>query len=292
MYKNEIKELKENGVVVIKIPSKKLTIYRDQFLKDKHAEFTRRPDEFVFGPSGELGHPTSFHHPSIRKLRMKIHEKLKKFWKPIIDEEDKFIELLFDRFAICRSGTRLPNESWHRDIYHKKIDKDYIYSGWVNLDNEGSDDQLFSCILSSHNHIKMNNKSKLIRIPPGHIIIYSQNMVHEAISKEYKATSYKLHIGWRTTEHLEPLFEENVTTAIENQGLIKIPCGQVPSIYGSNHRRLCSDRLLEFSKSVTPSYRDERGYVLRYLPSLKEMNQKLLPPYKKRDINILVPHRL
>jgi len=309
MYTSAIAELREKGVVVIQVPSKKLIDLRNQFLSAKHVEFiTENPKQLIMGAYGALGHPTSFHHPSIRKIRRKVHRKLRGFRKPIIEEDDKNLELLFDRFSIRKPGTKLMVESWHRDICSIKIDGDIIYGGWINLDDIGSEPQLFSCIPGTHiekskdsgfakiekEQAKEYKAMKIppYKIPPGHIIIFNQNIVHEVISKAYKTETYKMYIGWRLTDQIEPLFKENLTTAIENQGIVKIPSGQMPAMYAANHRRFFAERVREFSKQFSRIYIDEAGYVNRFLPSLKESGLPLLPPYKAKDIHILKPHKL
>jgi len=303
-----VNKLKTDGVVVVPI-NKSLVENRTGFINSKHPEFNdNNPDLFVVGNFGALGHPSSFHHEDIRKIRKTVYDELKDFWKIVCKDEDSSsnLELLIDRFSIRKKGTKVSSESWHRDICDVKINGDNIYGGWINLDDVGSDPQYFSCVPQTHlDHSDEKGFAKIekddsdkykslkmkYKIPPGHLIIFSQNIVHEVISKAYKTDTYKLYIGWRVTKQTEPLFNDNFV-AIKKQGIVKIPSGQLPPMFTKNHRRFFPQKVKEFSKFLIPSYLDIDGYVNQYLKSLDENDLPLYSDYSEDDIIILTPQLL
>jgi hypothetical protein len=298
------KTLKYDGVVVIPI-KRSFVDNRNMFIHSKHVEFREiNPELFVIGHYGALGHPTSFHHEEIREIRKKVYLELKEFWKIVCDDSDSNLELLLDRFSIRKKGTKVSAESWHRDVCSVRIKDDFIYGGWINLDDKDSEPQYFSCVPKTHlessndegfakigkdDSKKYKDLRVRYKIPAGHIIIFSQNIVHEVISKAYKTDTYKLYIGWRVTKQTESLFKENITEAIPNQGLIRIPSGQIPEMFTKNHRRFFPDKVKEFSDLLIPEYLDKVGYVKQRLPSLKETGLELCSRYSEEDIEILVP---
>lgn len=299
--------LKTNGVVVIPV-SVSLIDQRNRFILSQHPEFNSiNPDLFVMGNFGALGHPSSFHHPAIREIRKTVHDELVDFWKVYSEGTTKKLEILFDRFSIRKPGTKVSAESWHRDICNIKIDGDSIFGGWINLDSPDSEPQIFSCVPKTHmdrsddeGFAKIDKEQGKIysgrkiryKIPPGHIIIFSQNIVHEVVSKAYKTETYKLYIGWRVTDEADPLFKENLEEGISKQAIVKIPSGQYPAMFTKNHRRFFAGKVKDFSNLLIPKYLDKEGYVKQYMESLKDSELPLYTEYSEEDINILTPHRL
>lgn len=127
----------------------------------------------VLGGFGALGNPSSFHHPTIRRLRRTLKHKVRPIFKQYILQTYQAnargirLEMLFDRLCV-RHHTfgNVSAESWHRDIYDGKefkirelprtlpprsrgteSSRDIITGGWVNL---SSKDQKFIGILGSH----------------------------------------------------------------------------------------------------------------------------------------------
>lgn len=97
--------------------------------------------------------------------------------------------------SLRRKGSRLTEESWHRDVAEHQLPGDVVYGGWINLDLKES--QFFSCVPSTHKDRAQGTASgfalikdeaskkafaarrKLIEVPPGHQILFHQNIVHE-----------------------------------------------------------------------------------------------------------------
>lgn len=127
----------------------------------------------VLGGFGAYGNPSSFHHPTIRRLRRKLKSKAVPIFKEYVQQKftgtssDTRLEMLFDR--VCVRNPVFGNvtaEMWHRDIYDGKgfklrqlprtlpplspgaeDSRDIITGGWLNL---SSGDQKFVGIMGSH----------------------------------------------------------------------------------------------------------------------------------------------
>lgn len=121
----------------------------------------------VLGGFGALGNPSSFHHPDIQTLRMKLKKNVSmplfRALKHRLGLNSKTrLEMLFDRVCIrFKDFGAVSAESWHRDIYDgpkfgyralpKTLDDgkdlDEIFGGWLNLSNRPTH---FKAIVQSH----------------------------------------------------------------------------------------------------------------------------------------------
>ena len=216
-YDQYIEQLFTDGVCVIPILTKQeLKCYHDLFYKElkNFPEYLPNTKIYVQGSFGALGNPGSFHNQTVRTLRIRlmfsIIPLLSKFINKYLNNNYK-IEQLIDRMSIRRIGTSLSKESWHRDI-SKNIEKqDVIFGGWINLDI--SHKQKFSCVKKTHRinesdikdkkgfstipkeeHSKYNKLKTMIEIPPGHQIIFFQNIIHEVLS--IKQTVESIVLFW------------------------------------------------------------------------------------------------
>ena len=119
----------------------------------------------VLGGFGALGNPSSFHHPTVRRMRRNMKEKV---GRPLFDAyarlngwSDVRLELLMDRLCVrCQRFGVVRKDDWHRDIYNGPEyglnplpatlpgdRRDELFGGWINLSDR---DQKFVCILRSH----------------------------------------------------------------------------------------------------------------------------------------------
>ena len=298
----DFSELLENGVMVLPGPENISEVLKN--FMDEQIEFTDRNPKhgFVMGGFGAFGNPTSFHHHEIRNIRKIVHRHLwDRFSKTF---PDKKLEMLFDRFAIRRKGTSTTGESWHRDV-GKKLEGDIIYGGWINLDKPGCDPQKFSCIPKTHIYEKDEKtgfvrfdkddidyaQKKIFEIPPGHIIIFNQDIMHEVLTRKSKFDSYRLFTGWRITDSEEPLFDHS--EIIRSQGVPFIPSAQIPVLYGKMHLMNWRIRLNEFSSCVKPEFiNPKNNLVQREMISLRKAGLQLWSEYTEEDKIILSPMSL
>ena len=312
----DFNDLLVNGVMVIPGPSNVRKGLKT-FNKEQIEFVNPAEKECILGGFGAYGNPTSFHHPYIRNVRKVVHDYL---WKSLSKAfPGKRAELLLDRFSKRRKGTTTSVETWHRDIApvdgSNIKEGDIIYGGWINLDKKGLDPQGFSCvpgtqindILKKGGFVKfspeemkdLNKKKKIFKIPPGHIIMFNQNIAHEILKKTSTFDSYRLFIGWRITDSKKPLFDNK--KVIEDQGIIKLPSGQIPSMYSPSHWMFHRDKLVEWSERVKPEFKEEKLFkkegiylnvVQQHMISLRESGLQMWPEYSEYDKKILTPMKL
>jgi hypothetical protein len=274
-------ELVRNGFVVIPTPlghdAQKLTQVQDAF--DQHFRESpelknARPEDptwkNVLGGFAALGNPSSFHHPFVRLMREMCEAA-------VLDNDalplgGRRLEQCFDRMMRRIPGESTDVESWHRDEALNTNPGDDIFGGWINLDAQP---QYFSCAPGTHNeesardrnagfakitspeekaHYQgMANANGLVAIPPGHILIFYERLVHEVLKVTATYTMRRLFLGWRATSAREPLFGQQQTDAwIQSQAPPKIKSGQKPAIYPTAYYNFPRNfqRLTDFSVSV------------------------------------------
>ena len=199
--------------------------------------------------------------------------KLKKEWR---------FEALFDRMMYRMNGMAPPEEAWHRDVMPANlIEKDdEVFGGWINLDSEN---QYFSCIPGSHLNIRQSSipggfdslqdnikrdsgkltvcelKKKTkdygvssyltrIAIPPGHLVIFPQYILHEIVANKATYNMMRLFTGWRLTASKKSLRDLNNTGTdgvackvnygediIKEQAVSPLPGGMFPPMYAKAH---------------------------------------------------------
>jgi hypothetical protein len=262
----------------------------------------KKPPEFLdpngaltLGGYGALAIPSSFHNPDIRFIRKKVYKLVKPQLKSLFPNHSH-LELLFDRVSVRRIGTSTSAESWHRDICPNSLEDDIILGGWINLDPDGSPNQLFSCSPGTHKD-ELDNKTgfsttkivptvkKIYEIPPGHIILFYQNILHEVKAQKSKFESHRLYLGWRLTNSEKPLFDDH-SNIIDTQGVPKIPSGQIPPMYAKlhmvNHRHMVD----EITNRIRPEYiNPTTKKVFRELPTIEQPYIK----YSNKDKLIMTP---
>jgi hypothetical protein len=155
--------------------------------------------------------------------------------------ETRGLEQLVDRMRVFTPGSKVMAESWHRDTTPAQYVQsgDSIFGGWINLDAAAP--QYFSCMPKSHRleplvgdqpiDFKARRASggegfarfgksdqsmldelrashaKSIEVPPGHMLVFYQEIVHEVIATTLArgaAPSYRLFTAWRLTDSTEP----------------------------------------------------------------------------------------
>ena len=271
--------------------------------------------KYVLGGAAFLGNPSSFHNETVRKIRLKAQNIVQKtIFKNLLNNLncDQNIEMLIDRMMVRNPGVKPSPETWHRDVAPTELllDDDIVYGGWINLDNK---DQYFSCIIGSHLGIKLKNLtsgfanipkthvkeiSKLkstIKIPPGHLVIFPQYILHEIVSKSNNYTMKRLFIGWRQTFSNNMLFDDFISR-LETQSIMRIPSGQEPAMYSKMHCGFHKDLLKVWSDTTIEDrilvQEKDIGICPRFMKSLKEYGFNLYPVYSRDEINKYRPQRI
>lgn len=200
-----------------------------------------------------------------------------------------------------------------------------MLGGYINLDLDN--EQSFSCELRSQpkegetpasplensGFLKHDTKEKepvetIIRIPPGHWIIFYQNILHRVLAKKAKVRSIRLYVGWMLTPHNEPIIPtKDLLQVLQSQSVVPLPSGQIPPMYSPNHISFFKDQLISWSKntflpsmleSKTGKDKDpaklgplEYKVVRRHMPGLRESGLKMYLEYGLHEVLILVPRR-
>lgn len=239
------------GVTVVPcLTQSELKYYHNALAKDisefpeyLHHSPPQQQTVYVQGAFGALGNPASFHNPTVRRLRLHVFTKV----APLVFQgEKRNLCLLLDRVSIRRQGTKPGAEQWHRDKSKlNDVNNDDVHGGWLNLDlyNE----QGFSCVLGTHTQrstdvgfVRESNEydalKTYIRVPPGHLIIFYQNIVHEVLPIKSPIDSLRLYVGWYLTFGTQHLFNaQKFLFQLQTQAVIPLPSEQMPPMYSSNH---------------------------------------------------------
>ena len=197
----------------------------------------------VLGGFAALGNPSSFHHPFAQRMReVLMYEALKSDVLPV---HGRRVEKVFDRVTLRRKGQSPTAESLHRDEAMTAKPDDDVFGGWVNLDDT---DQSFLCCPQTHREVsgsrgfaKINDKAqkdhygtllRRVRIPPGHLLVFYERLVHEVAKNTAASDMYRVHCGFRITDETEPLFGDRLTRDwIETNAVPRIKSGQWPAVY-------------------------------------------------------------
>lgn len=163
----------------------------------------------VLGGFGALGNPSSFHHPVVQELRVKVKHCLEEnLFRPYCqqlsvenDLGELRLEALFDRICIRhpRFGDVTP-EAWHRDAYDDNLSpelrplpeslqgapgkslKDCIFGGWLNLNTGAQEYQYLACILGSHTTKSTSVGGGFCAIPKSEHASLNSQLAEQAMS--------------------------------------------------------------------------------------------------------------
>ena len=304
------------GVVVLPIFEQKELIDWNHRFKKELIQFPEYKNPtlstiFVYGAFGALGNPSSYHNLMVRDLRQKmmsIAHPLFNALEQVSGRTDKrLLEQLFDRMCIRRAGTKTTAESWHRDIKGKLPETDDIFGGWINLDLDRT--QYFSCIPGTHNEKGVKSgfaqidpdkvdktKKQIFSVPPGHWVVFYQQIIHEVIPRKMIADSYRVYLGFRLTASDQPLYDNK--KIIEDQGVPQLPGGMPAPVYAARNVNFHLRQLIEWSQifrsDLLETKKNKKSgniyqIIPRFMKSLKECQLPLYPPYSNEEKKIMTP---
>jgi hypothetical protein len=221
-----------------------------------------------------------------------------------------------DRMMIRPAGVSPSPELWHRDEAKGLEPGEFAFGGWINLDDA---DQTFIGVPHSHLDAKSESRgfytiskflhkdcaerSVRIRVPPGHILIFYENLIHCVASATKKYPSYRQFISWAVTKS-EKVIIPGLDSRIEDQAIIPLKSGQLPPIYAKLHLVNWPEKTSAFAKNVKPEYRSKHTFKSgrfagttirvpqRFMKSLREMNHPMYPEYSEYETKILHPQPL
>jgi len=304
---NNIQNLSDNGVFVVK-PDWITEPIRDQLREEfiqtcrEFPEFEKPKDDvYVLGGFSALGNPASFHNPFVRKLRESVMWTVAPILKPLANGRN--LEQIMDRMMFRTRGKVVASESWHRDEAPEAADEDDVFGGWINLDDT---DHHFSCIPGSHKGVSKHsgfgkekvvdsaNKEK-IRVPPGHIIIFFERILHEVNRSNVPPKGIvRLFLGWRLTNSTRSLYD--LKDIFMNQAVPKLKSDQTPAMYSIYHRNVWVDALESFSATFKDNciVKDNlKGRDVKIVPmhmkSLRSIGVPMYKEYTSRECLLYVP---
>jgi hypothetical protein len=275
--------LLKKGVVVVPIlDPDKLSRIRRKINKAVNSAPYFNPDSKnsvrTFGKFSGYSDPCSFWHPYIRKLRMKIVRRVRRFLAEIFP--GWLCCAIPDRLLIREIGVDVKGDEWHRDVTDAKfLNKDWcVFGGYTNLNNE---EMYFRCVKKSHrnergkiydlrklkagfakldkkDHPEYESSASNIKVPPGHHVIFFQHIIHTVIKYKNKIKLYRLYTGFMVTRAEE---KNNASSPVVSHSLeyplggtlelkrmlkhqdVPIMCtGKKFPIYYSNHLRMYKNR--------------------------------------------------
>ncbi len=317
-------QLNADGVCVVENDVFTDPQLREDLLREASSfqEFQPGVEKFVMGGFAALGNPSSFHNMVVRNMReWAMAVVVEKLFREVLagKSDDWKLEQKIERMTIRQPGEKPSAESFHRDLSNiKTTDEDVVLGGWINL---GPFDQHFSCVLGSHRtgaddgggfvkintedakRIKKDKLSSLVVIPPGGILVFHENIVHEVLSKKLKYRMVRLHTAWRLTPG-DSAMREDTKRQIDTQGIVTIKSGQTPRMYARLHWCNWPDKLVTWSiESVKPECTEVRTrrrgkrkgesftVVHKNMDSLQGYGFKKYPAYAAEELRILHPGR-
>jgi hypothetical protein len=339
------KSLKRLGVITIPvIDPREIKDLRNKFMDTLRGfpEYKRNPENanldgsgntlvYVLGGFAALGNPASFHNDLVRDLRRKCKKAVIPLFKELINSyvdkklrTETKLEMLFDRMMYRQKSQQPSAESWHRDVIPPKLiqDNDDLFGGWLNLDE---DDQYFSCIPGSHLGIRQKELKEgfatipkeevdvvgayryRFRVPPGHMIVFPQYILHEVVSQKSEKNMMRIFTGWRTTistDYLHPGTKERIGA----QAVMPLPSGQIPPMFAANHGSFfrskqfkpipnTSHKVSTIEWSVNTFLEElldkRKDYIIpRFLTSLKEYNLPMYTEYTEEETALYRPQKI
>ena len=314
-------QLKQNGYIVLSILDPiQLNQARYQMEKDLKSmpEFKNPLEAFntghVMGGFSALGNASSFHLPVARQLRLITHPIVYQLFKEELDTKDLKFEQIIDRFKHQTPNKKINSENYHRDE-SPCSEGDQIFGGWINLDLTP---QYFAGCPGTHKSIHKQNGfaqitkeeykeyaklEQLIEIPPGHIFIFYEHMVHKVYrSKNIRVD--RLFMGWRLTKSDQCIHgNDKLIQMLHNKAVIPLKSGQMPPMYARLHLTNWVEKIVDFTKVMHDKCIETKQIktgkkagvyklVHRFMKSLKDLDMDIYPPYTQEEINILIPHKV
>lgn len=291
-------------VIPTNLNLEKLVAKLDHQLKSAPEFQSFNPDiGFVGGGFAALSTASSFHNPTVRKLRL-YADRIVRLALQHASCPFENIEVIADRFMWRPISASPSPESWHRD--ESRPCSGLVLGGWLNLDCQT---QQFSCIPSSQQpsngrgfakipkdeQKKLSAQSKLIDVPPAHILIFDETILHEVLATKKDFVSRRLFLAWRLTNDLTPFFP-NIDQLLDQQAVMPLKSGQIPPSYPKlwkvNHRHKLAPLANIFIRDLqtTVSIKGQPYTApIQHLPSLAELS-KLYPAYSPQERALYKPH--
>lgn len=287
----------------------------------------------VLGGFGAFGNPSSFHSPTVRAVRQVVLPVARKVFAQAYPQPAAralVLEQLLDRVCLRTPGTKIPAESWHRDITPPQVklprpdgtvEKEptdlpsaQVFGGWVNLNKAGGEDQQFIFVPETHkedpteSQLKgfepilkedqpaLDKRCQTLTVPPGHLIIFFQHIAHKVAPTKYKSPSLRLFIGWRVGGPESHFFgNEYMNRVLSNFEASALPSGQRPPLYSANCLSIRNAKTIAWSRRALKS-----SLLVQKIPTKKSGKDpytiaprfltSLVPKFRERFPRFFTPY--
>jgi len=222
--------------------------------------------------------------------------------------EQWYLEQNFDRVGYRLKGTKIPadSDSWHRDVMPDThlAEGDHLLGGWINLNQTN---EAFICVPGTHQRppssgfvrCEAPEYAEAVQIPPGHMIMFYQHILHAIAPKKFDVTSIRQFTSWRLTQSTVSLRHPEKDETISAQSVPKAPSDMIFGLASANHRSallwkmtmawsLATMRPEHIVQKVT-----KKGNGIYYLPQhpIQPMSPHY-PSYTDDEIAIMLPQEL
>lgn len=216
------------------------------------------------GGFAALNCASSFHTPFVRATNDKMYGRARPILHAVArlapglssETPNTMLECIPDRTLFRTRGDKPSGESVHRDLSTGLLPTDHCFGSMVNLNLH--EDQGFSVELGTHllssgtttGFTRIEQQAEvasfkanrtLVRVPPGHMAIFYENIKHEVLATRYKHDIYRKFLGFRLTTSTGMLYPGNADRFARQAPLIH-KGGDVspmyPKLYLVNHRQL------------------------------------------------------
>lgn len=301
-------------------------------------------ERLVMGSVGYCPFASVAYHPFVRHINKAVYEKALTIFSEII-KPDEYFSMLSDR-PLVRFPWQVVVEKgkWHQDdaANANAEHNDACYGGWINLNH--NETQYFKAIPGTHipdhpifGHLEQKNggrrgyanfkekkdydfledywkthygNSGLIQIPPGHVLIFRETMIHTVFKNpKTKNCILRMHTSFMTSRSPVALHDRPTNKKyarpplrkyIEDQMPIPVRSGQTTPVYSPLNLYPKNRPSLE---ALSARYIDEcrdhiTGLVLRELPSMQKLQDltgnriQKHPAFTALEIGLYIPHKI
>lgn len=336
----------ENGYTVLKLyDAEELKGLSKEFLETALSSSELIPNmehmKFVLGGVGYVPFASLWYDPIVRRVTKKAYETAIKenVFNGVLDET-KYISMLPDRPLVRFPGQKVDEKGkWHQDDAANSVeDTDTIYGGWVNLNCDVT--QYFKAIPKTHKrghpifeNLEQKNGGKrgyanftsntdqkylktywetqvkkLIEIPPGHILIFEETLIHTVFpNPPVDKPILRLHTSFNVSSSEIPLHDRptqakhrkkrKLRQLFEDQELVPVRSGQNTPMYSPFNLFPNNVHAVDELSQHYINACKKNGRVMRFLPSLKKISEssesiKMHPAMTEEEIGYYIPHKL
>lgn len=133
-------------------------------------------------------------------------------------------------------------------------------------------------------------------IPPGHIVIFPQYIMHEVVADAVNNDMRRLFFGWRMTVSDKSLRDNE--KIMEEQSVPPLPGGMIPPMYSASHQsqqlgiptiqKMTNTQKKKFDLNKWASDLNDKYLALYSSKTMKELSKKLSKTKKSKDVKEII----